>query len=96
MGDTADNIKGAQNVGPKTAAALVNEYGSLQAVLDGAESISRERIRESVISARERLKNNYRLIKLDDCAKIPFELEELRFTYSGVSTGEVLNYIGIK
>ena len=96
VGDTADNIKGAQNVGPKTAAVLVNEYGSLQAVLDGAESISRERIRESVISARERLQNNYRLIKLDDCAKIPFELEELRFTYSGISTGEVLNYIGIK
>ena len=32
-GDTADNIKGADKVGPKTAAQLVNEFGSLEEVI---------------------------------------------------------------
>jgi hypothetical protein len=32
-GDTADNIKGADKVGPKTAAQLVNEFGSLEEIL---------------------------------------------------------------
>ena len=32
-GDTADNIKGAEKVGPKTAAQLVNEFGNLEEIL---------------------------------------------------------------
>lgn len=40
-GDKADNIKGADRVGPKTAAALLNEFGSLENVILNADKIKR-------------------------------------------------------
>ncbi len=39
MGDTVDNVPGVEGVGPKTAAKLVAEYGSLDAVLAAAVGI---------------------------------------------------------
>jgi DNA polymerase I len=39
MGDSVDNIPGVPGVGPKTAAKLLNEYGSLDAVMAAADAI---------------------------------------------------------
>ena len=39
MGDKVDNIPGVPKVGPKTAAKWLNEYGSLDAVMAGADGI---------------------------------------------------------
>jgi DNA polymerase I len=39
MGDSVDNIPGVPGVGPKTAAKLLNEYGSLDAVMAAAPGI---------------------------------------------------------
>ncbi len=39
MGDSSDNIPGVDKVGPKTAAKWINEYGSLQGVIDNAGAI---------------------------------------------------------
>ncbi len=95
-GDSADNIKGADKVGPKTAAALLREFGSLRAVLDNAERISKPSVRASVMSSSERLERNYRLIKLEGGVAIPFSLEELVWSDTGITTTEVLRKIGLK
>lgn len=95
-GDTADNIKGADKVGPKTAAQLVNEFGSLEEILNHAEEIKKPSVRESVLRDAERLRKNYRLIKLDGVEKLPFELEEMAWEDSGITTTEVLKGIGLK
>lgn len=39
VGETSDNLPGIPGVGPKTAAKWIQEYGSLQAIFDKAESI---------------------------------------------------------
>ena len=39
MGDTSDNIPGVPKVGPKTAARWLNEYGSLDALVEQADSV---------------------------------------------------------
>jgi len=39
VGDSSDNIPGVAKVGPKTAAKWLNEYGSLQGVIDNADDI---------------------------------------------------------
>ncbi len=39
VGDTSDNIPGVPKVGPKTAAKWLNEYGSLDEIIDHAEEI---------------------------------------------------------
>jgi len=39
VGDTVDNVPGVSKVGPKTAVKWLQEYGSLQAVVDNAANI---------------------------------------------------------
>lgn len=95
-GDTADNIKGADKVGLKTAASLLNEFGTLENILANAENIKKPSIRESIIRNTERLKTNYKIIKLGNTATLPFSLHELAYNYSGITTNEVLRGIGLK
>ena len=95
-GDNADNIKGAYKIGPKTAAKLINEFGSIQGLLENAEKIKSESVKNSVLEAKERLLKNCLLITLNDRAELPFTLEELSFADSGIKTGEVLQAIGLR
>lgn len=68
---------GADKIGAKTAAALVNEFGTLENILANAESIKRPSIKESIIKDAGRLRRNYQLIKLENKEPLPFDLQEL-------------------
>ena len=95
-GDKADNIVGADKVGIKTASVLLQEFGTLDNIIRKAELIKKQSIRESIIKNRERLIRNFELIRLDGKEDVPFELNEMIFTYSGITTTEVLRGIGLK
>lgn len=95
-GDSADNIKGAEKVGAKTAALLLNKFGNLENILKNAEKIQKPSVRESVIKNTERLKNNYKIIKLSNTAKLPFSLRELEYSLTDITTNGVLKGIGLK
>ena len=95
-GDASDNIRGADKIGVKTAAALLRQYGSLQTIIENAENIQKPSIRESVKQHSERLKTNYRLICLDNKTSIPFDIDELAYTYDGILTNDVLGRIGVR
>ncbi len=95
-GDTADNIRGAHKVGPKTAAALINQFGSLENLLNHAEKITRPVLRESITKDREHLWMNYQLICLKGCEELPFSPEEMEYRYDGTTTTEVLRAIGLR
>jgi DNA polymerase-1 len=55
-GDTSDNIPGVPGIGDKTAAQLLNQFGTLEAVLEHVEDISgkkrQENLREHAADAR--------------------------------------------
>ena len=89
-GDTADNIKGADKVGPKTAALLLSQFHTLSGVLDNAENITKPCVRESVLRSKERLLSNYKIIKLDGSAELPHRPDELLFTDLSESSSYVL------
>lgn len=95
-GDCADNIKGAEKVGIKTAAMLLGEFGTLENILSNAERICKPLIKQSVISNTERLKTNYSIIKLNRYEPLPFKLKELECNLNGITTNEVLAGIGLK
>ena len=95
-GDTADNIRGADKIGPKTAAALMNQFGDLESLLIGVDAICKPSIRQSVSQNAERIRKNYRLIRLNGAQKLPFEMGRLRWQDSGRTTTEVLKTIGLK
>jgi DNA polymerase-1 len=54
-GDPADGLPGAKGVGPKTAAELLREHGSLEALLDAAIRIQKPKLRAALIEDREDL-----------------------------------------
>lgn len=95
-GDTSDNIKGADKIGPKTAYMLLCEFGDLESMLLNAEAIKKPSIRESIIRNADRLRTNYKLIKLEGAVPLPFTMEDLPYKYDGTTTNEVLKGIGIK
>ncbi|MEW6553087.1 MAG: DNA polymerase I [Actinomycetota bacterium] len=52
-GDTSDNIPGVPGIGEKTAAALIKEYGSLEAVYEHIEEIKAGKARKALEENRE-------------------------------------------
>lgn len=94
-GDQADNIRGVEKVGPKTAAALMNQFGDLETMLQNADTISKPSIRDSVIRNAQRIRTNYFLIKLSGAEMLPFEVEELAFRDPGGTSIQILRELGI-
>ena len=78
MGDTADNIPGVPKIGEKTAMALMTEYGSIDAIYENLESISKKSIRESLAANRELADLSKALATIKTDADVPFSLEEAK------------------
>lgn len=96
VGDTADNIRGIENVGPKTAARLLSEFGTLENIIAQAETIRKESVREAIGRGTERLRRNYRIIRLGEYRKLPYDKTDLEYRYNGMTTTEVLKGIGLR
>lgn len=94
-GDSSDNIKGADKIGPKTAATLMGQFGNLDTLITHAEEIQKPSIRASVMENAQRIRTNHKLIYLDGAQELPFALPELAYQYSGVTSREVLGGIGL-
>ena len=52
VGDSSDNIPGVEGVGPKTALALLEEYGDIDGALANADKVKVKRARESLMSEK--------------------------------------------
>ncbi len=76
-GDSVDNVPGAPGIGIKTAALLINEYGSLEELLDRAEEIKQPKRRQTLIDHRAQIELSKRLVTLDDKMDLPFTLDDL-------------------
>jgi DNA polymerase-1 len=63
MGDTVDNVPGVDKCGPKTAAKWLGEYGTLAAVIAGADRIG-GKIGENLRAALPRLPLNQQLVTI--------------------------------
>ncbi len=75
MGDTSDNIKGIDGIGPKTAAKLIMEYGSIDGVYDHIEEIKGKR-KENLIAGKSQLEKSKKLVTLVDDVKFDFDLDD--------------------
>jgi DNA polymerase-1 len=63
-GDSSDNVPGVPGVGPKTAAALLEEFGSLEGLLAGAKTIKQAKRRELIETHAEAARLSRRLVEL--------------------------------
>jgi DNA polymerase-1 len=62
VGDSSDNIPGVQGVGAKTAASLLQEFGSIDSLLRQVEAVPRKAVRESLKAAGPLLERNRMLV----------------------------------
>ncbi|MEP3640172.1 MAG: DNA polymerase I [Paracoccaceae bacterium] len=76
-GDSVDNVPGAPGIGIKTAALLINEYGSLEELLDRAEEIKQPKRRQSLIDNRAQIELSKKLVQLDLGMPLDFTLDDL-------------------
>jgi DNA polymerase-1 len=76
-GDTSDNIPGVPGIGDKTAAQLLQEYGSLEAVLDNVENISGAKRKENLTKHAEDARISKQLATLVYDVDVELALDEL-------------------
>ena len=76
-GDSADNVPGAPGIGIKTAALLVNEFNTLEELLDRANEIKQPKRRESLLDNRAQIELSKRLVQLDCDMDLDFTLDDL-------------------
>jgi DNA polymerase I len=76
MGDSIDNVPGVAGIGPKTAAELINKFGSLEALLAGAGEIKGKR-GTLILEARDAIRVSRELVRLREDVPLPRALDEL-------------------
>ena len=76
-GDSVDNVPGAPGIGIKTAAQLIQEFGSLEELLDRAEEIKQPKRRQTLIDFRAQIETSKRLVALDCDTPLAFGLDDL-------------------
>lgn len=79
-GDSIDNVPGVPGIGPKTAAQLINEYGSLEDVLRHAPEIKQEKRRQLLIDHAEDARISLRLVTLKTDVPVPADIETCKCT----------------
>ena len=77
-GDSTDNVPGVPGIGIKTAAELINQFGDLDSLLAGAETIKQPKRRENLINFAEQARISRQLVHLKDDVELPFSIEQLQ------------------
>jgi len=76
MGDSIDNVPGVEGIGPKTAADLINRYGTLTNLLEHATEVKGKR-GEALVAAREAVRVSRELVRLREDVPLPKSLNDL-------------------
>ncbi len=75
MGDSVDNVPGVRGIGPKTASKLINEYGTLDAVLAAAPSMKKSKMQENLIEHADMARLSRELVQLKEDCELPMPLD---------------------
>src|SRR5215216_2223543 len=77
MGDSVDNVPGVPGIGPKTASQLIQQFGTLEAVLANAETITKPKLKQNLIEHADDARLSRELVRLVCDANLPEPLEAL-------------------
>ncbi|MFL2513940.1 MAG: DNA polymerase I, partial [Alphaproteobacteria bacterium] len=78
IGDSVDNIPGVPGIGPKTAAKLINEFGTFEELLAKKDQISNVRIKNLIHDHEESAKISHQLVILKNDLELPIQIENLK------------------
>src|SRR6185437_12298776 len=73
VGDAVDNVPGVPGIGIKTAAKLLQEFGSLENILANIERIPRAKLQETLRNSTALIEQARKLVRLE--TNVPIELD---------------------
>ena len=76
MGDTSDNIPGVPGIGPKTAQRLIEEYGTVETIIENAANLRNVKLRESFRQYAEQARLSRQLALIRKDIEIDFNLQD--------------------
>ena len=79
MGDSVDNVPGVPGIGPKKAAALILEYGTVDRVLEAAVSgaMKASKQRDALVANADNARTSRRLVELVRDVPLPLPVDAL-------------------
>lgn len=81
VGDPSDNIPGVPGIGEKTATRLIQQFPSLEAMLERLDEIDPPRIREALRAAQETVLTSRQLATIVRDADVELDLDQAQFGY---------------
>jgi DNA polymerase-1 len=90
-GDSSDNVPGVPGIGVKTAAELINKYGTLEKLLKSANEIKQNKRRETLIQNKDKALISKKLVTLKDDAPVKMELDE--FQLKDIDKDKLYNFL---
>ena len=76
-GDSSDNVPGVPGIGVKTAAELINKYGTLEKLLKSAHEIKQNKRRETLIENKDKALISKKLVTLKNDVPTNIKLDQL-------------------
>jgi len=77
-GDSSDNVPGVPGIGVKTAAELINKYGTLEKLLDSTHEIKQNKRRETLTDNKDKAIISKKLVTLMKDAPVERKIEEFQ------------------
>ena len=90
-GDSADNIPGVPGIGIKTAADLINQFGSLEKVLDNASSIKQPKRRQTLLDNKDKALISKKLVTLKKDVPIKNDIDD--FALKSIDADKILKFL---
>lgn len=91
MGDSTDNVPGASGVGPKTAAALIQQFGSIENLYQHLDEIKSIKQREKLAQDKEKVFISKQLVSLDKNVPVKWELSD--FAQKTMDSKKILPFL---
>lgn len=86
-GDAVDNIPGIPGVGEVTAKKLIAQFGSIENMIENADKISNEKLRQKVIENSEKALMSKKLATI--ILDVPVEFDEDKLKYENLNLPEL-------
>jgi DNA polymerase-1 len=96
VGDTSDNVKGVAGVGPKGAATLLQQYETVDNIVQNLDRL-KPAMKTKIAASLEELAIAKSLVKIE--TNVPFNAIELSFAHEGYKTEKLkafLNNFGLR
>jgi len=90
-GDASDNIPGVPGIGPKTAAKLLDEFDSLNNIIENIDNIEQTRVRNILTEHKEKALTSRELLLL--CEKVDLQHDIVKYEVHPPNMEKLLSFL---